>query len=108
MTARKQRTTGHAAPKATGDDLLASRDRLNRASADFLKIDLQTALTFLHIARHTEDVARQERNREAARRAYNTVLRLMKRVKLNEEDTRTIVLGLEQLKSELQELGEVF
>jgi len=108
VTSRKQRSTGHAAPKPTADEFLASRERLNRASADFLKIDLQTALTFLHIARHTTDVARQERNREAARRAYDTVVKLMKRVKLNADDTRTIVLGLEQLKSELQELGEVF
>jgi len=108
VTSRKQRTTGHAAPKPTADEYLAWRERLNRASADFLKIDLQTALTFLNSARNTTDFDRQKRNREAARRAYDTVARLMERVNLNERDARTIVVGLEQLRSELQELGEVF
>ena len=46
----KQR--GHAAAKPTVDEWLASVDRMNRASAEFLKIDLDTALTFLQIARH--------------------------------------------------------
>ena len=85
-----------------------SRERMNRASADFLKIDVETALTFAHIARQTADAARKQRNREAALRAYSTVTRMMERVKLSEEDMRTLALGLEQLRSELRELGEAF
>ena len=80
---------------------------MNRASADFLKIDVQTALTFVNSARQTSDPDRKRRNREAARRAYQTVTKLMKRVNLNEEDMRTLVRGLEQLRSELEQLGEV-
>ena len=106
MAAKKQRTMGHAAPKPTLDEYLAWHERLNRASANFLKIDVQTALTFLNIARQTPDQSRQVRNLEAARRAYDTVTRLMERVKLNEEDARTLTLGLERLRSELQEFEE--
>ena len=85
-----------------------SRERLDRASADFLKIDLETALTFTYIARQTADVARRQRNQEAAKRAYHTVTRMMERVKLSDEDVRTLAIGLEQLRSELQELEEAF
>ena len=80
---------------------------MNRARADFLKIDVETALTFLRSARQTSDVARKKRNCNAARRAYGTVTKLMERVTLSEEDVRTLVVGLEQLRSELEELGEV-
>jgi hypothetical protein len=90
------------------DEYLDTRDRVNRASAEFLKLDVQTALTFLHIARTTSDLERQQRNRLAARHAYHTVLKLMQRTKLSEEDARTVALGVEQLKSELEGLGEVF
>ena len=74
---------GHAAPKPTVDDLLASRERMNRASAEFLKIDLETALTFVKIARQSRDDVRKKRNCKAARRAYETVLRLINKVELN-------------------------
>ena len=90
------------------DEYFASRERLTRASAEFLKVDLEMARTFLFTARQTADVARQERNRKAARRAYDTVLRLLERVKLKDDDVRVIVLGLEELRSELEKSGESF
>lgn len=96
---------GHAVAKPTVDQWLASLDRLNRASADFLKIDLETALTFLKIARETSDNVRKERNTSAARKAYQTVLKLAGKTKLGSEDRRVVTKGLEQLKSELAALG---
>ena len=90
------------------DEILASGERVNRAAAEFLKLDVQTALTFLFTVRSSEDETRRVRNRKAARRAYDTVVKLMKRVKLSEEDTRKLQVGLEQLRSELEEVGEVF
>jgi len=108
VTLRKKRTTNHAVAKPTMDDYLACLHRMNRASAEFLKIDVEMALTFVQNARQTSDLIRRKRNRHAARRAFYTVTNLMKRVKLNEEDLRTLALGLEQLRSELEELGEQF
>lgn len=81
---------------------------MNRAGVHFLKIDLETALTFLDIARRTQDKGRQERNRRAARRAYDTIVKFMARVKLGDEESHTLVVGLEQLKCALEKSGEAF
>src|SRR5215469_9950215 len=99
---------GHAAAKPTVDELLASRERMNRASAQFLKLDLQTALTFVGIARQTRDQVRKKRNCMAARRAYDTVVRLADKVPLEVEDRQTVSRGLKRLRTELEALGEVF
>jgi hypothetical protein len=81
---------------------------MNRASVEFLKIDVEMALTFVQNARQTSDLARRERNCEAARRAFYTVTSLMNRVKLSEEDIQTVTIGLQKLRSELEQLGEEF
>ena len=99
---------GHAVAKPTVDELLASRERMNRASAEFLKLDLRTALTFVGIARQTGDQIRKRRNCMAARRAYDTVLRLADKVQLGVEDRRDVSQGLKRLRTELEALGEVF
>lgn len=96
--------TGHPARKPTVDELLASREQLNRASAEFLKIDLQTALTFVRIARQTNDGVQKKRNCLAARKAYETVVRLVRKIQLSAEDLRFIEQTLEQLQSELEAL----
>jgi hypothetical protein len=90
------------------DELLASRERMNRASAEFLKLDLQTALTFVGIARQTRDQVRKRRNCMAARRAYDTVMRLVDKIQLSVEDRRAVSHGLKRLRTELETLGEVF
>jgi len=88
------------------DELLATRNRLNRASADFLKVDVQTALTFTGIALQATDPVKRQRNQRSARNAYDTVLRLIGKVQLSESDARVLGSNLERLKSELRELGE--
>ena len=105
MAAKKQRMKGHAVPRPTVDEWLASLDRLNRASADFLKIDLDTALTFLQIARDTSDDLRKSRNTSAARKAYHTVVRLALKTKMRDDDRQIVTKRLEQVKSELEALG---
>ena len=90
------------------DEIFDSRERINRASTDFLKIDVDTALTFLHVARNASDNFRRVRNLRAARKAYDTVLRLIGKVKLNSEDSEILRRGLERLKSELEDMGESF
>jgi hypothetical protein len=81
---------------------------VNRASAEFLKIDVDTALTFLQIASQTGDEVRRQRNLEAARRAYDTVVRLMERVTLSEQESQTLTVRLERLRTQLERTGEVF
>jgi len=90
------------------DELLASRERMNRASAEFLKTDLETALTFVKIARQTGDDVRRKRTCRAARKAYETLTKFVNKVELRTEHARQVSLGLQQLKSELEGLGEVF
>jgi len=88
------------------DELLASREQMNRVSTEFLKLDLETALTFVKIARQTNDHLQRERNCRAAWKAYDTVAKLAKKVDLNTENGRAIRLGLARLRAELEELGE--
>jgi hypothetical protein len=90
------------------DGIRASRDELNQRSADFLKVDVETALTFSTIAMQTYDPARKQRNRKNARKGYDTILRFMSKVPLGEEDAHYLSGRLQQLKSNLQNLGEVF
>jgi hypothetical protein len=108
VVSKQQRTNGHPAARPTIDQFLASRDRMNRASAEFLKIDLETALTFVTIARQAHDSARKERNCRAARKAYDTVVKLFGRVELNDMDRQVVMDGLLQLQKQLVELGEQF
>jgi hypothetical protein len=98
---------GHAAPKPTVNDLLTSKSRANRASIEFLKVDLQTALTFAALASNTKDPAKKARNQRAARKAYDTILRLIDRVALTEDEASFFQQNLFRLKRELMDLGEV-
>ena len=55
-----------------------------------------------------ENSVKKVRNRQSARRAYDTVVRLMDRVDLPDEDAQLLARKLKRLKSELVSLGEVF
>lgn len=89
-------------------DLMASLERMNQASVQFLKIDLETAFTFVRIAQDTKDTARRARNIQSARKAYETVLKFSRKLDLHPDDTLTINQALEGLKTKLTRLGEVF
>jgi hypothetical protein len=103
------RLRGHAAPKPTVDEFLAARSRLTRVSTDFLTADLNTALTFTQIAlQGDDDGVKKQRNRKAARKAYDTVHGLIDRVEVSDEDAKALRRNLERLKSELVKLGEIF
>jgi hypothetical protein len=90
------------------DELLASVARHNKTGTDFLKADLEAALTFADIARTAEDAEERERNRRAARRAYDTIVRLINKVELNSEDANVMRSKLARLKSDLSEMDETF
>jgi hypothetical protein len=85
------------------------REALNRNKADFLKTDLDTALTFVDIASQAGlNLGKKLRNQANARRAYDTVLRFLKHATLNAEEDREIYDRLSRLKLALEKLGEVF
>ncbi len=108
MESEKYQFWGYAAPRPTVDELLAARERLNRAGVEFLKIDLETALTFVHIARQARDESRRKHACSAARKAYDTISNLLPRVHLSNSDSQVASRRLAQLKAELQSLGESF
>ena len=108
MVPKKHRLRGYPARRPTVDELLATRERMNRVSADFLKTDLNTALTFAKIARETDNEVRRKRNCYAARKAYETVVKVLTRIDLKVEELVDVKRGLDQLKGELEALGETF
>jgi hypothetical protein len=109
MPRKRQRAheRSYAAARATMDEILASRNRLNQASAEFLKIDVETALTFSQIARESQDSWKRQRNRDNARKGYETILRLIDKVNLTDDDARFLADRLEELRFNLRILGEV-
>jgi len=108
MVSRKKQILGHAATKPTVDEFLAVREQMNRTSVEFLKTDLETALTFAKIARQSRDSIRKNRNSLAARKGYETLLRLVPKVELGDDDGRILADGLNRLRAELEALGETF
>ena len=84
----------------------ATREGMNRTSAEFLKLDVQTGLTFSSTALTADNEEKKERNRKAARKAYDTVLRLGKKIELTNAEKRLLNRGLKKLRGELTALGE--
>jgi len=80
-----------------------------QTGTDFLKVELQTGLAMADLASleqpGSEQRARTQRN---ARKAYDTVIRLLPRFEIEEKPERLIQEGLSRLRSALQELGEKF
>jgi hypothetical protein len=100
--------TAIPAAKPSMGDLIESRERMSRAGAQFLKIDLHTALTFAKIALETNDAARRSRNIRSARKAYDTVIKLSRKIDLPPDDAKAINKVVEELRTKLAELGEAF
>ncbi len=105
---RPARELSYAAPKPTVRDILETRFESNRVNIDFLKIDVQTALTFSRLAQQSAPGEKRDRNRRNARRGYDTILRLIEKVCLSDSDAKSIGGQLLRLKSELEQLGEIF
>lgn len=80
----------------------------NQRGTEFLKVELETGLTFANIALG-EVLGSEERIKAQAnaRKAYQTVLRLRGRFDPpNEAATRDIENALDRLRSVLEKLGE--
>ena len=94
--------------KPTAADVARLEQQFNRTGTDFLKIDVATGLTFAQTALSTDDLTKKQRNRRSARKAYDTVLRMAKKVTLQEQDAKELEYGLSKLKADLIQLGEQF
>ena len=81
-------------------------DLANRFGADFLQIDSEVALTFSGIALTTRDEEKRRRVTRAARKAYDTIMRLRKDVVLGDAEGDKLDFNLLRLKSELEFLDQ--
>lgn len=90
------------------EDFHKLRTELDRTRIDFLKADLDTALTMLAIARQgAVGSEKRTRNIENARHAYETVMRFRKQIPATSQDHKEIGEKLDVLKKALASLGEV-
>ena len=92
----------------TVDEFLNFGIEFNRTKLNFLKIDVETGLTFTGLALQTPDSTKKQRNLRSARKAYDTITGLIDRVDLSNDDAQILARKLKRLKSELQDLGEDF
>lgn len=83
-------------------------EQAHRIGVQFLLSDLAIGLTFLDVADVTLSEEIRTRNRQHARAAYETVLRLRPRVSPSEEERLALEDKLGQLKGRLVALGYVF
>lgn len=104
----KKERSRYVAPPPGLAEMLALKKRFNQTGTEFLKVDLSTAMTFVSAAHHTSDPVKRQRNRKAARSAYDTVVRMAKKLSLSDADAEELSKNLGRLRSELVELGEVF
>ena len=74
----------------------------------FLQAELEIAKTFINVANATLLVENRERTRQQARKAYDTVVRMMSRVKLSGGEIALLSNRLAEVKTALQQLGEKF
>jgi hypothetical protein len=77
----------------------------HRIGMKFLLVDLATALTFLDLSEATGSDETRKRNRQNARTAYGTVLRLLPRFKSSGEERSAVEAKLIELKTRLSALG---
>jgi hypothetical protein len=79
---------------------------LQEVSAEFVKTELQTGITFADLALSAKHKDRRERNTANARKAYDTALRFMDTVSPTPEIDADLNDRLQHLRAQLEKLGE--
>jgi len=79
----------------------SDRDALRRIEAGILEAHIRAGLGFVATAQSAPDPATQERSRQLARDAYDTVLRFMQELGLREDDEIELKAGLAALRAAL-------
>ena len=85
-----------------------STGRSSNPGVNFLLVDLDTALTFMDVAHSTHLPETATRNHDNARRAYETVRRLLPRVGADAVQQQTIREKLAYLRTRLETVGQQF
>lgn len=80
----------------------------NALKVDFIKADLDVALTLTQIARQTNEREKAMRNQHNARKCYDAVLEYLGAASLDRHEQIQIARKLALLKSALFILGESF
>jgi hypothetical protein len=82
-------------------------NEFKQTGAEFLKVELETGLTFANIALSAEPGSeKRTKNQANALKAYETVIRLRERVVNPDQATNSAIqTGLDELRSALEELG---
>jgi hypothetical protein len=75
---------------------------------DFLFTECGLGVTFLNLADNTSIPETAQRNRENARKAYDTILRYMPKLVLSAAESQFIEKKLSALKTRLEAAGEQF
>jgi hypothetical protein len=94
--------------KTLTKQLTATGRQLNATNADFLRIEVETALTFTDLASQTNNSEKQIRNRKNARKAYDTIVRMWGDVTFTPEQEGFMHEMMSRLKIKLELLGERF
>ena len=81
-------------------------ERTNQLGAEFLQIDSEIALTFSALALEANDEGKRILASRTARRAYDTIMRLRKGIRLTDVQRDKLDANLQRLKSELRSLGQ--
>ena len=103
-----QRKPPRQLPKRTREQLLASKRQFNRTGTEFLKVDVVTGLTFAKAALDSRDEDKKLRNQKSARKAYDTIVRMLNKITPSDADAQQLHESLHQLKNHLIQLGETF
>lgn len=84
-----------------------SRVKLNRGGARFLFIEIESGLTFAHLAASAapNQIDKIQRNIRNAREAYKAVLKFRDQVDLDETGVSRLNAGMEKLKTALDDLN---
>jgi hypothetical protein len=81
---------------------------LNKLKVDFIRTDLDIAVTFAQIASQTGESEKTIRSQRNARKGYDAVFLAISTAALTHFERENIRRKLESLKSALQKLGESF
>ena len=83
------------------------RSSVSRNAFEFLLTDIDTALTFMDVAESTDKADIRKRNYANARKAYDTVLRLMQNQAIDDDQRKELTSKLTLLKSRLQKARQL-
>jgi hypothetical protein len=110
MASRKQIPKGPPLErhKSLVHDLSDTGRESNQANVNFLKIDVETALTFTRLALRSDSAEKRKRNLQHARKAYNTIQRLSHHVTFTADEEAYMRDMMAILKNNLETLGEKF